>query len=129
MSNQQTILTLLESVQPDDTAGLDEIDARVWKYLHPWSRSIDDIKADPLIEKYTRDRNALKAIRPEGWFPLVARSFDENTYRLYGYIMCCESGKIDTMPFLPTEELAELHAIIQAIAHDRAALIQAAGDR
>jgi hypothetical protein len=34
MTEAETILKLIESVDPKDTAKLDEIDARVWCYLH-----------------------------------------------------------------------------------------------
>jgi hypothetical protein len=136
MKAHEQILKMIEEVSPDDTAKLDEIDAMVWCYLlkvtfhhmiadyegdtaYRWSVTAKEAQAisqDAL--EYTRSRDALKAIRPEGY-----------TIRDYHFLPCfgwkvsiCGSADkaIDfTAKDLPTEELAELHAIIQAIAYER----------
>jgi len=68
-----------------------------------------------LTEDYSRSRDALKKARPEGWMINVSGGwigsdceeiYDASAYR--GGAMTLES------PELPTEELAEFHAIIQA---------------
>src|SRR5262249_23630579 len=68
--------------------------------------------------KYTRSRDALKAIRPEGWFignmrEYASREFMCGLYQRSSAEMEIVSGD------LPTEELAELHAIVQAIEYER----------
>lgn len=126
----EEILKMIETVSPDDTVKLDEIDARVQCFLHPcrpdWIGYEDGmaVVTSPhggkirLIKakEYTRSRDALKAIRPEGWdFIDVSGGFNHNAW----------TCQINMGPFttekqtLPTEELAELHAIIQAIAYEK----------
>lgn len=122
------ILKMIETVSPDDTAKLDEIDARVDCYK--WGYDFHDVnsvegcfvsyfhkgplpedKYGNLSQKYTRSRDALKAIRPEGWW-----------FGICGAYWCDFGKKLDERkptPELPTEELAELHAIIQAIEYER----------
>jgi hypothetical protein len=120
------ILILIETVDPFDSAAMDEIDARVHSFRHGllfmgmsetgtgfiYCRG----RAYGFLEtpnQYTRSRDALKAIRPAEWFPhLIKNPF--GTW--YG-----DNNNGDyPSPALPTEELAELHAILQAIAYDRA---------
>jgi len=161
------ILELIENVDPDDTAKLDEIDARVAEYLGLYSYweskhehynidykdgesstafpchaaydgydpSTGKKKSFPKIfpysyffdwsgrfPQYTRNRSALKVIRPEGWLvgkiwePMPGAFSCELYQKEYGF------GAPDLIKSawkLPTEELAELHAILQAIHHDR----------
>jgi len=139
------ILEMIESVDPSDTAKLDEIDARVWCYLEShtfacikWDRIfvLDEHQCE--IEKFngictlkfTRSRDALKAIRPEGWQYCMEHS------PAIGF-QCTLQDKMGSPDNPPnifkspwykagsggrtglTEELAELHAILQAIAHER----------
>jgi hypothetical protein len=132
MTPASDVLRLIETVDPVDTAKLDEIDARVWCWLSDCDFGGGDFdngitfkaipqrgapaffKSLPPWEKYTRSRDALKAIRPEGFFPNISRSPKGN--------YCCSSSFYDfEAPFLPTEEIAELHAIIQAIEYERLA--------
>ncbi len=150
----QEILKMIESVDPADTAKLDEIDARVWCYLNEktfigkdssgfyvWDSSNDfrfkevidgkitqasksicgdgghSFCPEPVVKKYTRSRDTLKAIRPEGW------EWDmmwNETVQYYGAGSGFEVWS-PANPALPTEELAELHAIIQAIDYEMAA--------
>lgn len=121
MTEAETILKLIEEVDPKDSDKLDEIDARVWAIAHGISyeeenrlREYGKLAGQP--PKYTRSRDALKSIRPEGW--------EWDIYFHYGtpYVtftkMWPDPINIKT-PDLPTEELAELHAIIQAIEYER----------
>jgi len=128
------ILEMIEAVYPSDTAKLDEIDAMVWCYLN--SAEFKWTKGRGLFEyniggkenvtkrigkniQYTRSRDALKQIRPDGkimWcffenYPEGARARAE-IFHDHG------DNPIQTGWF-PTEELAELHAIIQAIEYER----------
>lgn len=133
----QHILAMIESVSPNDTAKLDEIDARVWAYLTlpidgltvsfnggsvyyryaAWPKDAYTVLHHSFQhDKYTRIRDALKAIRPEGCEFAAAPVFGS------GYVCNLFTSENDgfSSGVLPTEELAELHAIIQAIAYTRA---------
>lgn len=71
--------------------------------------------------QYTRSRDALKKIRPEGYISGASPEFDSDNLKFNGF---CESKSrfYSTMPdydSLPTEELAELHAIIRAMEYER----------
>lgn len=128
------LLKLIETVDKDDTQKLDEIDARVYLYKERL-----DIPVEKLLEvwkgdltkwvMYTRSRDALKAIRPDGWVFNV-KQFGLNSYHSNAFKHRDDTLKIyaDTpyvttsglkIKSLPTEELAELHAIIQAIEWER----------
>lgn len=129
------ILKMIEKVDPSDTAKLDEIDARVWALLNGFEIDrMDEIGsawAKPRnihhseYPRYTRSRDALKAIRPEGY---VSGAFPETKYGdvgecFHGYCQS-ESHAFETLidfDALPTEELAELHAILQATEYERKA--------
>ena len=128
------LLELIENVDPEDSDVLDEIDARTHVYigfywhgdLEPWENGAGHwgfmkgccCKSDRQFAqdflKYTRSRDALKAIRPEGWF------FDTCTDAA-GTECYSDKGDVNLTNdiSLPTEELAELHAIIQAISYER----------
>lgn len=102
-----TLLSMLETIDPTDSTALDALDLHVSHFL-----------AHPLPLCYSRSRDVLKSIRPEGFLvkieiwpsgPSVMGCFiDEN-----GYVTTFESGGG------PTEELCELHVIIQAVAYRR----------
>ena len=114
MNEAQKILEMIESAKPEDTATLDEIDARVWCYKNGDRFSFISLQVLGL-PKYTRSRDALKSIRPEGFT-------DELSIYIVKRGIVVESWfkkQITTPKFLPTEELAELHAIIQAIELER----------
>lgn len=134
------ILTMIENVSPDDTAALDEIDARVWCWLkgiteegnftvshnkgtvyyrhNDWPKDARTILHHTFMHpQYTRSRDALKSIRPEGWwFDINYDEYNANAYTVRGKLI--EFEVVYSAP-LPTEELAELHAIINAIQHER----------
>jgi hypothetical protein len=128
MTDAQNILKMIGTVDPSDAAKLDEIDARVWCWLrgyifeHVDSGFVKAVGRPPYlgIKKYTRSRDALKSIRPEGYgVPNFCKYFD-------GFVSAISKGdikennlRIISAPKCRTEELAELHAIIQAIDYER----------
>ena len=122
------ILKLIEDVDPEDRDALDEIDARVdcfrmkCRFISftsemefPCEYSFQGHVARMQSSRYTRSRDDLKAIRPEGWAICVT------TYKHKAIANCLINmeGKLLQANRLPTEELAELHAIIQAIQWER----------
>lgn len=138
MTPAQEILRLIETVDPADTAKMDEIDARVrcfienWRFISMIAPEIDilgthiqfsygsllpeypNFKHSQRTIKYTRSRDALKAVRPEGWvFEIKQYPKDCRCSLSMGEYMkrVCSSAQ--------TEELAEIHAIIQAIEYER----------
>lgn len=58
MTDHEIILKMIETVDPDDSVKLDEIDLAVYKYIG---------ELHMMLPKVTRSRDALKAIRPDGW--------------------------------------------------------------
>lgn len=135
MKDHEIILKMIEEVDPSDTAKLDEIDAKVELYNLEISIARDENNrrfyvlnkgtayeskcyvAEP--QQYTRSRDALKAIRPEGWFYNIGHN-ESNSGGLFACSMYSHTNSpLKNSPDLPTEELAELHAIIQAIAYER----------
>ena len=133
----QDILKMIEEVDPSDTAKLDEIDARVWCLLHEarfkkmlstpehykhgyfsyYQGSVWGSKMVYPPMQYTRSRDALKSIRPEGWI-YDCEWYSKNRFTARFYKL--DSDEIqEESPVLPTEELAELHSIIQAIDFER----------
>jgi len=117
--NAEAILKMIEQVDPSDTAKLDEIDLEVSLFLKPerdQNHIRKKIKWYIPSGKYTRSRDALKAIRPEGWEISIEEG--QNCWDC-SYYWAGEGVKLCRGVSLPTEELAELHAIIQAIAHER----------
>jgi hypothetical protein len=134
MTPAQTILKLIESVDPSDTAKLDEIDARVWCLTHGQEYVGRNVSGEECFRngyngmtptsarkarKYTRSRDALKAIRPEGFVWQHLTHYEGFSTRAELNPVTDKSIVLSSPRFLPTEELAELHAIIQAIEHER----------
>ena len=60
VQEMKDILKLIENVDPEDSAALDEIDYRVFKFIH--GRAVPN-----RARRYTTSRDALKSIRPEGY--------------------------------------------------------------
>jgi hypothetical protein len=144
----QEILKMIETVNHHHESKLDEIDARVWCYLKRfpveayefieavekefshWQiiyrgsqgqlcwRTVND------IPDYTRSRDELKKLRMagagfsiSGCYNFIAEVEKQKEENGMVYV-----GKWDwhfKSPMLPTEELSELHAIIQAIEFER----------
>jgi len=114
MTEAQTILELIEGVDPADTAAMDEIDLAVINEFWPETAAYH-IELGYNNPKYTRSRDALKSIRPEGWGLESIISEKYNRVRVFQ-----THGKSNLKSeYLPNEELAELHAIIQAIQYER----------
>lgn len=135
----EKILEMIETVDPADIAKLDEIDARVWCYLHPDQLHYVRIQEGMVVGgfcggkgesvwrsqhlksiPYTRSRDALKAIRPEGCFISLFIHPGEVSYQCWN-----KATEYNPKPFphesdspFATEELAELHGIIQARSMD-----------
>lgn len=134
---------MIEEVDPADTAKLDEIDARAWCWINKewyslpvvrnWVRNnsmsnsdfITSRYAASIIPKYTRSGDVLKANRPSQnkWGFLLANHCGKSTCNMWTHERIAPDfidpiKNIESRD-LPTEELAELHAIIQAIAYDR----------
>ena len=139
------LLKMIETVDPSDTAKLDEIDARVHEYLgfqwHGDGVSVehklwaghwgfDSVKEPSLCncetqkdfapepKEYTRSRDALKAIRPDGFIFYICPAKTVTNKWVFTCNVIPDDCLFDCK-YLPTEELAELHAIIQAIAYER----------
>jgi hypothetical protein len=130
------ILRLIETVDPNDTAILDEIDARFWCLrngyeFHPykarvslfaWEKSGNrNLKHYETVPKYTRSLDACQAAMPEGWYLLLVNTDAGATIDRIGFVWfaCLKRLKPeenDTQsPSLPTAPLAWLHAIVQAM--------------
>ena len=119
MTDAKTILEMIEKIEPTDWYELEKIDEKVYLYT-------DDKRVDVNgfwgIKPYTRSRDALKSIRPPGWVFNMRWQFDQETRELL-----CEYSAFDSSCSLnrvggflsESEELAELHAIVQAIEFER----------
>jgi hypothetical protein len=103
----KAIIAQIESTHPDDAAGLDQIDQKVAQFLGVAPAS------------FTRSRDALKAIRPPKFW-LKIQNWPHGRTQVFGCFIL-ESGEV--VGFLSgcgtTEELAELHVIIQGVAYTR----------
>ncbi|WP_435640344.1 hypothetical protein [Micavibrio aeruginosavorus] len=134
MCDRLKLLKLVESANSSDTAILDEIDGRFWLYIHhpqleyltfDNSRTVfakdESGKFHSFFEAhlaiYTRSRDELKRARPDGWIVTDVSYFSST-----GEHTCLMRKKGVAFAYCehaPTEELAELHAIVQAIALER----------
>lgn len=131
------ILALIETVDPADTAKLDEIDAQFicWRdgaeyigndgHQFFWKIANGGLGKTWLSQcRYTRSRDALKAIRPKGWH-YECNKICNGTFwaALHKQYPIADTGDYDGHSceawYAKTEELAELHAIIQALAYER----------
>ena len=141
MTDHKKLLEMIENVKADDTEALEEIDVRAFCFfinetLKEWSPS--DFEFNVIehnmthiygnfdykdeCQQYTRSRDALKAVRPDG-VKFNMQDCSEPWHKYWGW-RCTAIRGLDDYEYyareLPTEELAELHAIIQAIAYERA---------
>ena len=120
---------MLETVQADDTATLDEIDARYWcagqgvDFLYALTEGSADVKFGIKgvayykrdVPIYTRSRDLLKLERPDGCFVIVAPRIAKPVFIGSAYFPVVGVAVLNMRsPDLPTEELAEFYAIIQA---------------
>lgn len=139
MNTAAEILKLIEAVEPSDCKMMDEIDALTWVNFTDHGWSMEDLKPNYRemgfgwfcrkasgfiveVPKYTRSRDALKAIRPQQGCS-VFRLFNEDSWDAWkcqiSWWPNSVASKWILSASLPTEELAELHAIIQAIECER----------
>ena len=96
-----------------DKESLSELDTKVVRFIgdssHLGSRDVTP-------REYSRSRDALKAIRPTGYS--ISGAHQTHAGKFKGF--CLSPGKIyKPGPDLPTEELAELYAIIEAIEYEK----------
>lgn len=120
MTEAKKILELIEAVDPQDSEALDEIDKLADTYVHGPQPEPPYIRL--AFYSYCRSRDALKAIRPEGWRFQVNYRGGTRLNEIEFYVHARYLNHTDRTVgghTLPTEELAELHAIIQAIAYER----------
>jgi hypothetical protein len=126
MSDAKTILKMIEEVGDVPTSGntnelsnylavLDKIDNLTFEYIY--GRSLPNkLRRDKFM--YSRSRDAVKSIRPEGCFVRINDCGHEMDWFIAEVFEDDKYGSVLT-PKLPTEELAELHAIISAIEYER----------
>ena len=146
------ILELIENVDVDDTNVVDmlnEIDCHVYAYLklhdnfdvhvhkggksityrhNSWEKETPSVLMHLFKDfQYTKSRDLLKSIRPEGWSWYASSNVNMDSFVIHtGFVEATEGQPLmHDVEFLgevvgKTEELAELHAIIQAIAYERA---------
>lgn len=126
MNNLQTILYMMENSDLSDKKILKEIDARVFcadlqhefvlfnEYVLVTLPPTGIESAWDNWSKYTRSRDALKPMRPDGWFFAVRH---DPLYMAKVKYDCKASSKQQHLysPQFDTEECAELYAIIQVI--------------
>lgn len=134
------ILVLIASVDPADTDRMDEIDARThcfvygkdYKGFKPkysgWSAAeyiVNDNVSLP-VRAYTRSRDALESIRPpsyqqmEMWAGCAWHVSGQIKSMAHIFFRKKSGALVDfTSLALPTEHLAELHALIQGIDDER----------
>lgn len=147
MNNHETILRMIEEVDPKDENALREIDARVhcWynyrdcefismvqneKYYFQKDNDGCVITNLSYVPPYTTSRDAIKSIRPDGWgthfttatkeplkFWAMLRTDNPEDKIKGNYGVFKNDIWFDADS--PSEELAELHATIQAIAYER----------
>ena len=116
---------MIEEVDPKNGKQLFEIDKAVIVYLNPEDADWVRCSVRHEVTNYCTSRDALKAIRPE------RVSITVTSYPPLEHAACTANfwSDVNAGPFsehwafkspeLATEELAELHAIIQAIQHNR----------
>lgn len=138
----EKLLKMIETVNPEDSAAIEEIEARYicFKMRDVYEGITHDTSTDetPMakgkngssyyFDNYTASRDVLKRERPEGWWFTGQYFYNGNpdpdfTIEWRG----CFAGRLKEdnsfseihSKFLPTEELAEFHAIIQVITYER----------
>lgn len=99
------IIAKIESTHPSNTTELDKIDQQVAQFL------------GVALAPYTRSRDALKTIRPPKFW-LKIENWPHGHTQVFGCFIL-ESGEVVAFQSGcgTTEELAELHAIIQGVAY------------
>ncbi len=106
-NSAQLIIAQIESTHPSNTAELDKIDQEVAQFL--------GVASAP----YTRSRDALKTIRPPKFWVKI-ENWPHGSTQVFGCFVL-ENGEVVAFQSGcgTTEELAELHTIIQGIAYTK----------
>jgi len=121
MTEIETIYKLIENVDKDDTATLDEIDMKVVEYL-----GLDKFHCTiELNGKQVADAgfmfctsiDAQEQIDTEGWQYNI-NAIDDRVYVTMNWWETGNTVQIDT-PKLPTEPLARLHAALKVVEYKR----------
>jgi hypothetical protein len=114
----KNILEMIEAVDPSNAEALKILDYYVSNYVDPNALKYDlEMGYEP--KRYTRSRDALKTIRPEGWIVYDLMQDEQLNWFCQLIKRDHKSAPTKVDHILPTEELAELHAILQAIEWDR----------
>ena len=126
----EELLKMIETVDPEDSTAIEEIEARYicFKMRDVYEGITYDTSTDetPMakgkngayyFKNYATSRDVLKGERPKGWCITNSVWFHPSGNG------ACSKIRLDykeiKTPDLPTEELAEFHAIIQAITYQR----------
>lgn len=134
--NAKEILHLIENADINDRDDLNYIDAQagfyvkhsgvmqdLLEYYLKDGKTYDDAVTHAIKFKYapeyTRSRDALKAIRPKGKISWVFFNDYPEGSRARAEIFHDNGDNPIQTDWMPTEELAELHAIIRAIEFER----------
>ena len=128
MKDAEIILKMIETVDPKDISAIQEIEARVFCWVIREKPPISYAELSKQISfvggvpEYCTSRDALKAVRPQGWwFTIEPTGWHEDWWKVSAVTQKYGSHVVlENEAHIQTEELAELHAIIQAIAHERA---------
>lgn len=119
MTEIEKLYKLIENVAKDDTAMLDEIDAKVWYWLNGWVFS-DDLWAQGgqyLGRKsYSTSIDAQEQIDTDGWEFYMTQS--KGLYVFGGARDAIGTDQIES-PALVTECLARLHLLLQVVEYER----------
>lgn len=122
----KSLLNDIENVNPEDSMKLKRIEENFHRFLHG---SVRPVIEEYRIKQVTNSRDALKDVRPHGWYPIgfgkCGYGESEIGMGAFGFVFSLykpdpfrQDGFVKSK-YLPTEELAELHAIVQAIAYER----------
>lgn len=135
----EELLKMIEEVDPADSTAIEEIEARYicFKMRDVYEGITHDTSTDetPMakgrngvyyFDNYATSRDVLKRERPDNVSLTITAFIKMNFCFCTANYWDTKGGTpSDPLPFLspdlPTEELAEFHAIIQAIAYDRGA--------
>lgn len=135
MTEVKRLLVLIESVDPSDTAAMDEIDARVHALCTNKTYKNHKRQDDALIneqnylelnregafytrcKEYSRSKEAQECATPVGWGGFILGDCSE----FYGNLFTCDERERVSFesPCLPSLLLAGLYVVIQAIQYER----------
>lgn len=125
------LLTMIEAVDCEDRVTMVEINCLFWCCLQDkrWMGNYIDgddayVNEDKSInyigihyQPYASSRDALKAARPPEWKVIAEGYADQFVFELTKCVPAADDYLEDievSSPYMPTEELAEFHAIVQA---------------